>query len=33
MNGYALTRSQNTLDEVTELCLSRSRGPATNRQE
>ena len=33
MNGYALTRSQNTLDEVTELYLPRSRGLATNRQE
>ena len=33
MNGYALTRSQNTLDEETELYLPRSRGLATNRQE
>ena len=33
MNGYVLTRSQNTLDEVTELCLPRNRGLAANRQE
>ena len=33
MNAYGLTRSQNTLDEVTELYLPRSRGLAVNRQE
>ena len=33
MNGYPLTSSQNTLDEVTELCLPPSRGLAANRQE
>ena len=33
MNGYALTRSQNILDEEPELYLPRNRGLATNRQE
>ena len=33
MNGYALTRSQNTSDEETELYLPRSRVLAANRQE
>ena len=33
MNGNALSRSENTLDEEPELYLPRSRGLATNRQE
>ena len=33
MNGYVLARSQKTLDEVTDLCLPRNRGPAANGQE